>query len=172
MFLLAFGRNLNYLNYSSLGLDSDFRVNIYYLNYVLFVAFLVWIVWISRVYEQDDLCVPRAYFFVSSQICGKVTIFFLNLQEKYKLFFKKIILWFSIFCFSRKMPFIQFEHVFEFYQSCVSLKMRLTENLWNIKNVHKIRKIHHNVLVSLLKNDFSKIWQFFRTVAVSKWQLP
>ena len=86
-------RYLDYLNYSSsLGLDSDFRVNIYYLNYVLFVAFLVWIVWISRVYEQDDLCVPRAYFFVSSQIFGKVTIFFLNLQEKYKLFFKKIIL--------------------------------------------------------------------------------
>ena len=89
----ALRRNLDYLNYSSsLGLDSDFRVNIYYLNYVLFVAFLVWIVWISRVYEQDDLCVPRAYFFVSSQIFGKVTIFFLNLQEKYKLFFKKIIL--------------------------------------------------------------------------------
>jgi hypothetical protein len=60
-YLLACGRNLNYLNYSSsLGLDSDFRVNIYYLNYVLFVAFLVWIVWISRVYEQDDFLSPSA----------------------------------------------------------------------------------------------------------------
>ena len=48
----ALRRNLDYLNYSSfLGLDSDFRVNIYYLNYVLFVAFLVWIVWISRACE-------------------------------------------------------------------------------------------------------------------------
>ena len=54
-------RYLDYLNYSSsLGLDSDFRVNIYYLNYVLFVAFLVWIVWISRVYEQDDFLSPSA----------------------------------------------------------------------------------------------------------------
>ena len=57
----ALRRNLDYLNYSSsLGLDSDFRVNIYYLNYVLFVAFLVWIVWISRVYEQDDFLSPSA----------------------------------------------------------------------------------------------------------------
>ena len=98
MFLLAFGRNINDLNYSSLGLDSDFRLNIYYLNYVLFVAFLVWIVWISRVYEQDDFLSPSAarryldYLNYSSSL-GLDSDFRLNIYYLNYVLFVAFLVW-------------------------------------------------------------------------------